>query len=81
MKSFVEMSKYAGMREDLVQAGGGNSAVKLEDGKMVIKASGYQLADVTENEGYAIVDPRVIRDSFLNCEDIDLMTEKGSKDI
>lgn len=81
MKSFVKMSKYAGMREDLVQAGGGNSAVKLEAGKMVIKASGYQLADVTENEGYAIVDPRVIRDSFLNCEDIDLMTEKGSKDI
>ncbi len=28
MNDFIEMSKYAGMREDLVQAGGGNSAFR-----------------------------------------------------
>ena len=58
MKDFLKMSVYAGMREDLVQAGGGNSAYKLSDEKMAIKASGYQLADVTEQEGYAIVNPK-----------------------
>ena len=47
MKEFERMSKYAGMREDLVQAGGGNSAYKIEPGRMAVKASGYQLADVT----------------------------------
>ena len=35
MKSFVKISKYAGMREDLVQAGGGNSAFKLQNDRMV----------------------------------------------
>ena len=47
MKNFIEMSRYAGMREDLVQAGGGNSSYKKDKDKMLIKASGYQLADLT----------------------------------
>lgn len=64
MKDFERMSKYAGMREDLVQAGGGNSAYKIANDKMAIKASGYQLADITEKTGYAIVNPKIIRDAF-----------------
>ncbi len=75
------MSKYAGMREDLVQAGGGNSAYKLSDEKMAIKASGYQLADVTEQEGYAIVNPKIIKEAFLNCEDFSTITDEKSKKI
>lgn len=55
MKGFVKISKYSGMREDLVQAGGGNSSFKISDDKMVVKASGFQLADVTEEDGYALV--------------------------
>lgn len=81
MKNFVLMSKYAGMREDLVQAGGGNSAYKLEPNKMAIKASGYQLADVSETSGYAIVNPQIIKDAFLNCNDLDSLTEIESKKI
>ena len=82
MNNFLKMSKkYAGMREDLVQAGGGNSAYKITDEKMVIKASGYQLADVNEKVGYAIVNPKVIRDAFLQCENLEEMTEEESKKI
>ncbi len=81
MESFVAMSKYAGMREDLVQAGGGNSAFKIARHRMAIKASGCQLADVTEKNGYAIVDPQMIRDAFLACGNIDEMTEDESKKI
>ena len=66
MKGFVKISRYAGMREDLVQAGGGNSSVKMEDGRMVIKASGYQLSEVTESEGYSIVNRMHIRDILSN---------------
>ncbi len=81
MKNFIKMSKYAGMREDLVQAGGGNSAYKITPEKMVIKASGYQLADIKEKEGYAIVNPKIIRDAFLNADNLDEMTDKQSKEI
>lgn len=81
MKNFVEMSKYAGMREDLVQAGGGNSSYKIDRNRMVIKSSGFQLADVSENTGYAIVDSKKIADFFLNNEDINHLTEEDSKKI
>lgn len=81
MKNFVRMSKYAGAREDLVQAGGGNSAFKIDKDRMAIKASGYQLSDVTEDEGYAIVNPKIVRDAFLNCTDLDNLTEEESKRI
>ena len=50
-----EISKYAGERFDLVQAGGGNTSVKLESGEMLIKASGYSLSDVNEGNGYSKV--------------------------
>ncbi len=55
-RELKEISKYAGMREDLVQAGGGNSSVKADGGRMFIKASGIQMADVTETAGYSVAD-------------------------
>lgn len=61
MKELIQISKYSGMREDLVQAGGGNSSIKLDDRRMAIKASGIQLADITEESGYSIVDYPMIR--------------------
>ncbi len=54
--SFVRMSRRAGERFDLIQAGGGNTSVKHGDGTMLIKASGVQLSEVTENSGYSRVD-------------------------
>ena len=55
IKDLVTLSKFAGERFDLVQAGGGNSSVKLDDGTMLIKASGFLLSDVEENSGYSKV--------------------------
>lgn len=81
MKSFLKMSQYAGMREDLVQAGGGNSSYKINEECMAIKASGFQLADIKENEGYALVNPKKIREAFLNDSDLDSMTEEDSKAV
>ena len=72
IEGFVKISRYAGMREDLVQAGGGNSAVKISGDRMLIKASGYQMADITENDGYAIVDHSLIRDYFMNSKGLEL---------
>ena len=53
------MSKYAGMREDLVQAGGGNSSYKISQTEMAIKASGYQLSDLTEVKDMPLLIPRL----------------------
>lgn len=58
--TLMEISKFAGMREDLVQAGGGNSSVKLNDCEMLIKASGCQLSEVDRENGYAKVNYRGI---------------------
>lgn len=66
LKEFMEMSKYAGQREDLVQAGGGNSSVKLDENKMLIKASGFQLADITLESGYSEINYKIIVDFFNN---------------
>jgi rhamnose utilization protein RhaD (predicted bifunctional aldolase and dehydrogenase) len=81
MKDFVKISKYAGMREDLVQAGGGNSSVKISEDKMAIKASGYQMADISADSGYALVNPKIIRERFLGCEDLSAMTDEDSRKI
>lgn len=56
------LSHYAGQRFDLVQAGGGNSSVKLDSGELVVKASGFALADVTHNAGYI----RIAGDNLKN---------------
>ena len=68
MDQFIRMSKYAGMREDLVQAGGGNSSVKTEKSKMFIKASGCQLADISYETGYSAVNQQIIIEFFQHIK-------------
>lgn len=63
-KALAIISQYAGMREDIVQAGGGNTSVKDGPKRMYIKASGYQLTEVTEAQGFSVVDPSIIADFF-----------------
>lgn len=78
MQTLINLSKYAGMREDLIQAGAGNSSVKRDDGKIYVKASGYQLTELSEEKGYACLDYKEIRMFFADCrdEDINEISEK-----
>lgn len=64
LEELIMMSKYAGMREDLIQAGGGNTSVKMNDGTMLIKSSGYQLSEITNDKGFSIVDYKQILNLF-----------------
>lgn len=68
LKDFIEISKYAGQRFDLVQAGGGNSSVKNSDGTMYIKASGVYLSEIFNNNGYAIVKNEELLNIFENSK-------------
>ena len=55
INKLIEISKYAGERFDLIQAGGGNSSVKLDNGEMIIKSSGFLLSEMNLNTGYTSV--------------------------
>lgn len=84
MQDFIQISKYAGMRNDLAQAGGGNTSVKLDDQIMLVKSSGCQLADVSEENGYTKVDYRLIVDYFRENVKMDVesaLTEEAGKDL
>jgi len=67
IKDLVEISKYAGERFDLVQAGGGNNSVKFDNGEMIIKASGFLLSDMDKNSGYSRVDTKKIANIVKNA--------------
>jgi rhamnose utilization protein RhaD (predicted bifunctional aldolase and dehydrogenase) len=62
LKDFARMSQIAGSRPDYVQGGGGNTSVKFPDGTMAIKASGFRLRQVTESDGFAVVERDTLRD-------------------
>jgi rhamnose utilization protein RhaD (predicted bifunctional aldolase and dehydrogenase) len=69
----IDISKYAGERFDLVQAGGGNASVKYDNDQMIIKASGFLLSDVNENTGYSRVitskTSSIVRNqTIINCK-------------
>lgn len=65
---FARMSQAAGDRADYVQGGGGNTSVKLEGGRMAIKASGFRLADITPRGAYAVLDGAALREFYLTGE-------------
>ena len=70
----VDISQYAGNRADYTQGGGGNTSVKNEEKElMLIKASGYRLKDMTENNAFVAVDKKKIYDYY---ENVDLSVKK-----
>lgn len=79
MNDFIKISKYAGERFDLTQAGGGNSSVKNDDGTMYIKASGVYLSEINENYGFCLVDNNEILKVFDDTK-ILYETDKRKKD-
>ncbi len=65
------LSKYCGERFDLVQAGGGNSSVKVEDW-LFIKASGYNLSAIELNKGYVVIDNAKLKKDISNKNDTEM---------
>lgn len=65
MKSdLARLSLFAGIRFDLVQAGGGNSSIKIDETQMLVKASGINLSQVTAASGFVAIDYKKIRSSI-----------------
>ena len=80
LKNLIQISKYAGERFDLVQAGGGNSSAKLKNNQMFIKASGYLLSDISINSGYSKVYTNKIS-NIINNDAIKNEFNKRKKEI
>ena len=74
--NLIKLSKYAGMREDIIQSGGGNTSVKINDETMFIKSSRYQLSEMEENVGYSKVNYKKIVDYFKSNLEIKRSDEK-----
>ncbi|MBU6452167.1 MAG: class II aldolase/adducin family protein [Cyanobacteria bacterium REEB67] len=73
----IALSRFAGERFDLVQAGGGNSSRRCDDGRLHVKASGMSLAAVASAEDFCTVSwPPLL--AFL---DQDEAATEGASDI
>jgi len=85
LENFISMSKYAGERFDIVQAGGGNSSVKYDDGSMLIKASGFSLSEITNEKGYVRLDNKKVNAVLSNPDLLEIADkrkrEKASSDL
>lgn len=62
---FKKISKYCGERFDLVQAGGGNTSVKINE-LMFIKASGYNLANIDVFNGFVTINNKILLEDIYN---------------
>ena len=78
LDALIKMSKYAGQRFDLVQAGGGNTSVKFGN-QMYIKASGYLLSELTTTTGHTIVETDKVAAILDDAEMLEI-TDKKEKD-
>ncbi len=79
LTEFINISRYAGERFDLVQAGGGNTSVKFDGNKMYIKASGFLLSEVAPTKGYCtVLTHKVV--SILDDKEVVEETDKRIKD-
>lgn len=65
VKELIQISQYAGNRVDYIQGGGGNTSVKIDDKKMIIKASGFKLKEMDETHGIVHLNYQMLK-TFLD---------------
>ncbi len=81
LQTFARLSRALGARADYVQGGGGNTSVKLKDGLMAIKASGYCLGDIDVDKAYAVMNYKALQDFYLGNQPGDFEdVEKAGSD-
>ncbi len=82
LKNYVRLSVEPGKRIDYVQGGGGNTSCKFDDKLMAIKASGFRLSQVKENDAYAVLAYASIVEFYKNTDPSTLLdVEKAGSDV
>lgn len=69
LQGLGKISQAVGNRADITQGGGGNTSAKLNDELMAVKASGFALKQVTDKEGYVVVNYKNIKKYY---DEVDL---------
>ncbi len=68
LEELQKISQAVGNSPDLVQGGGGNTSVKLNEELMAVKASGYKLSQITPKEGFVVVNYKNIKGYYENVD-------------
>ena len=79
LKNFATLSQRYGRDVLCVQGSGGNTSCKLDSQWMAIKASGTFMKNITETEGYVVIDYQKVRDYLLQ-EKSDIHTPDHTTD-
>lgn len=66
INNLMNLSKKIGSYPEFAQGGGGNISVKINQNLMAIKASGYLLKDVKNNDGFSFVNHQNIANYLKN---------------
>lgn len=64
IKELIKLSFEIGNRPDFVQGGGGNVSAKSDSENMIVKASGFRLSELMEDEGFVVVNHPVIKSFY-----------------
>lgn len=75
---FFKTSKNFGERFDLIQSAGGNISFKYKN-LMIIKASGYSLSDLGDDNSYSIINNKILSKLFNNYLDDYTLIENKAK--
>ena len=67
LNDFVSMSRSVGLKPDYIQAGGGNTSIKVGD-MMAVKCSGCQLKDMKLDYGYVCLPYKDIVNIFKESD-------------
>lgn len=84
LKELEYISRAAGIPVEYTQGGGGNTSAKLDDKLMAVKASGFQLKQLNQREGYVVVNFKNIKSYYQNVGmnlDMDKDYEKESSEF
>ena len=68
LKGLEKISQAVGDSPDMVQGGGGNTSAKIDDQVLAIKASGFKLTQITEDDGFVKVNYRNLLDYYDNVD-------------
>ena len=79
---FIDISNEIGSDVAFVQAGGGNTSVKLSTKEMLIKSSGIYLKDMTPNSGFCNVNfPEIKKYHYNLIDDEEKYSQKLNESV
>lgn len=79
MDKFIFASNLLGCRFDLIQAGGGNTSVKIGD-QLFVKSSGLSVADIRPDSGYSKLCLTTLRNGLF-AQDRFLFKKKNKQEL